>query len=120
MASREEFESRNWARFVENQSKAWAEFYAFYLEHYKPNQVHILHYDTLKTDLKASLSTLMKFLDFRMPKDVENCVLNKKSGSNRRAKSNLDLRKFFTANQKIIIDGYKQDIQNKLIAYAES
>ena len=114
LASQEEFQSKNWARFVENQSKAWALFYDFYLENYNRRQLHILKYESLKNDLIFELRHLMNFLDIRMNQKVEDCVILKKDGTNKRKKVGLDLKQYFTPKQQEYIDIIKFETFSKL------
>jgi hypothetical protein len=44
LASVDNFANKEWTHFVEKQCNEWKEFYKFYVDNYKPEQLYILRY----------------------------------------------------------------------------
>lgn len=101
-ASLEAFTSKNWFHYVENSSKEWFQFYKFYIETYEPSQIHVIKFENLKSNLVQEMKKLVAFL--KLPWSIQDqCLLNKQQGSNQRTKANIDLKQFFTPQQKELI-----------------
>ena len=87
-------------------------FHAYFVENYQPEQIYLLKYENLKADLITELRRLVDFLG--VPMNNENCVLESKEGTNKRKKTNIDFKQFFSKSQKRLVQDIMETTYEKL------
>ena len=100
--------------FFKDELTKWEELYAYYVDNYEWNQIHVLRYENLKTNLKIELWDIMNFLGLKFDENVAACLMNQQTGSFKRHKKKIDLMQFFTTTQKIEIEKSKTLVYKKL------
>ena len=81
---------KKWKKYVAEQLKLWQNFYTYYVDEYRLDQLHILRYEKLKLNLGLEMKKVLNFLGLDFDKNVEFCVMQKKKGSFKRPKSSIN------------------------------
>ena len=80
----------------------------------KTDQLHIVRYENLKSNLGLEMEKLMNFLNLKFDKNVEDCVLEKQAGSFKRPSSNIDYKTFLTKSQSEDVEKTRNLVYKKL------
>ena len=88
--------------------------YTYFVDDYPMNQIHIVRFENLKTNLEVELRHIMDFLGLKFDKNVADCLMKKQTGSFKRPKPKIDLKKFFTTSQRESIEKSKTRVYTKL------
>jgi len=104
-----------WEKYVKNALNSWQEFYTFYYDNYQSeNQLHIVRYENLKSNLGLEMEKLMNFFNLEFDKNLESCVVEKQTGSFKRPSSNIDYKKFLTKSQSEDVEKTRNIVYKKL------
>ena len=88
--------------------------YTYFVDDYPLHQIHIVRFENLKTNLEVEIQRIMDFLGLKFDKNVADCLMKKQTGSFKRPKPNIDLKKFFTTTQRESIEKSKRLVYTKL------
>ena len=105
---------KKWKKYVAEQLKLWQNFYTYYVDEYRLDQLHILRYEKLKLNLGLEMKKVLNFLGLDFDKNVEFCVMQKQKGSFKRPKSSINYKQFFTKAQNDTIEASKQIVYSRL------
>ena len=92
----------------------WQKFYTFYVDEYRLDQLHILQYEKLKSNLGLEMKKVLNFLGLDFDKNVELCVMKKQRGSFKRPKSKINNKQFFNKAQNDTIEASKNIVYSRL------
>ena len=92
---------------IKDELALWQKLYTYYVDNYSWHQLHIVRFENLKTNLEVELRHIMDFLGLKFDKYVVDCLMKKQTGSFKRPKPSIDLKKFFTASQRESIETSK-------------
>ena len=92
----------------------WQNFYTYYVDEYRLDQLHILRYEKLKLNLGLEMKKVLNFLGLDFDKNVEFCVMQKQKGSFKRPKSSINYKQFFTKAQNNTIEASKKIVYSRL------
>ena len=111
----ESFSDKNkWKNYVTKQLKLWQNFYTYYVDEYRFDQLQILRYEKLKLNLGLEMKKVLNFLGLDFDKNVEFCVMEKQKGSFKRPKSSINYKQFFTKAQNDTIEASKKIVYSRL------
>ena len=113
LAPLQEFQTKNWQHYVEKTSNEWKDFYKFFAENYKAEQLHVIKYEDLKSDLIKTLKNVVSFLGLPSLTN-KNCVFTKRQGTNHRPKSKIDLKQFYSPVQTNLVSIIRNSTYDKL------
>ena len=102
--------TEKWNEYISTQSKNWEDFYTYYIENYKRNQLYILRYEKLKEDASLEMKQVVEFLGLNFDESVEACVNNTRVQLFKRPKSKKNLKTFFSAVQKENVERIKDKV----------
>jgi len=74
-------------------------------------ELHIVHFDRLKSNLQRELTALLKFLNWPVKQTHIDCVMNNAEGQFRRKKTAVDVNNFYRKEQKKRMEAYTADVQ---------
>ena len=80
----------------------------------KTDQLHIVRYENLKSNLGLEMEKLMNFFNLEFDKNLESCVVEKQTGSFKRPSSNIDYKKFLTKSQSEDVEKTRNIVYKKL------
>ena len=78
----------------------WKKFHQQILDKYK-NELILVEYEALKTNLIGELTKVMKFLGLPMTDDIKECIQNNPDGLNKRPKPKENLKETLVRNGKL-------------------
>ena len=105
---------KKWKKYVAEQLKLWQNFYTYYVDEYRLDQLHILRYEKLKLNLVLEMNKVLNFLGLDFDKNVELCVMQKQKVSFKRPKSSINYKQFFTKAQNDTIEASKKIVYSRL------
>ena len=109
------FSDKNkWKKYVAKELMLWKNFYTYYVDEYRLDQLHILRYEKLKLNLGLEMKKVLNFLGLDFDKNVELCVMQKQKGSFKRPKSRINYKQFFTKAQNDTIEASKKIVYSRL------
>ena len=80
----------------------------------KTDQLHIVRYENLKSNLGLEMEKLMNFFNLEFDKSLESCVVEKQTGSFKRPSSDVDYKKFLTKSQSEDVEKTRNIVYKKL------
>ena len=98
-----------WHEFVDQGLEQWLGFHKFWLRVDIP--IQIIHYDHLLADMKQELTSLSKFLDFRVNDTILQCTLRRSDGQFHRQRRKLPFD-LFTNLERIKATEYVLEVNN--------
>ena len=109
-SEKEVHNTEKWNAYISTQLRNWEDFYTYYIENYKRNQLYILRYEKLKEDASLEMKKVVEFLGLKFDKSVEACVNNTRVQLFKRPKSKKNLKTFFSAGQKENVERIKDKV----------
>ena len=99
--------------FISNKVRTWRKMNLDWLENFSPQQLLVVSYSQLVTDLRSQLKRMATFLNVTVTENDLNCTLQRREGSFKRKKVyqklNIDL------HNKKLVEEYKTDVLNAAI-----
>lgn len=98
-----------WVKWVNKMSVQWKNMNQFWLHKYN-GPLHVVKYQNLKTDVKAEMQKICKFLDIEISEYDLDCVFSDSVGNFKRDKSPVDLMTLYTPEMQDKINRYREEI----------
>ena len=109
----EKFES-DWPTYVSKSMDFWKGFHMYFKTQYRPHQVMFVTYESLVEEMLKNLKEILHFLGYDLPKDVGQCVSERKEGLFHRSKPIIDQYKYYNAEQKVVLKALKDEVYKKI------
>jgi hypothetical protein len=102
-------------RFIEVKLRYWADFYKMWIEDRRHEDIHIVFYEDIKTDLVKSVLEILRFIGVNPNHERLNCLQKIQNRKFKRKKNKDENQNHFSASQKFLIAKHVKMLNKTLL-----
>ena len=109
------FQGKSWQRFIEVKLRYWADFYKMWVEDRRHEDIQIVLYEDVKTDLVKTVLEMLRFIGVNPNHERLDCLQKIQNRKFKRKENEDEKQKYFSASQKFLIAKHVKMLNTTLV-----